>query len=206
MSSLRPRPVRQSSVGIAFGWRLPPTWLGTKATPGCTPSPICGSTWPGALNGAWSPSPSSVPMSRCMCGGYRRSAGSGLRRCRVACRWWPASTGPVSSTGSWNTHPPTTSAAPTSHPNHPRSDCRTCSSRHCCRHHASRPTLTTLRWWRCTACSGFGSSRPPALTSRTWARSTDTGSCAWSAREPGSCSYRSHQRSAGRSNAPSTAE
>jgi hypothetical protein len=36
-------------------------------------------------------------------------------------RSWPASTGSASSTGSWSTHPPSTSADPTSHQSHPPS-------------------------------------------------------------------------------------
>ena len=41
---------------------------------------------------------------------------------------------------------------------------------------------TTSPWSRCSDSSGCGSSRPPAATSRTWARSTATASCACTAR------------------------
>ena len=55
---------------------------------------------------------------------------------------------------------------------------RTCSSRPCSPRPGNHRTHATSRWWPCSACSACGSSRPPARTSPTSARSTATGSCA----------------------------
>ena len=50
------------------------------------------------------------------CAGCRRSAATSHRRCPAASRWSPASTAPASSTASWSTHRPSTSAARTCPP------------------------------------------------------------------------------------------
>ena len=55
--------------------------------------------------------------------------------------------------------------------------------------------LFDLALVRCSGCSGCGSSRPSALTSRTWATNTATGSGACTARATRSCWSRCHRRS-----------
>ena len=53
--------------------------------------------------------------------------------------------------------------------------------------------------WRCWACLGCGSSKPPARTSPTWVRNTGTASCGSWARAPRWCWCRCHRRWRGRS-------
>ena len=118
---------------------------------------------------------------------------------------WPGSTGPASSTVSCSTRPPSTSADLPFPPNHPPWGSLTCSSRPCSPPPANHPTLTTSRWWPCSACSACGSSRLPARISLTSAKNTVTGCCACAARAPRWSRSRCHPPSAARSTGPPAA-
>ena len=69
----------------------------------------------------------------------QKSATSSRPRSADACRWWLASTAPVSSTKSWPSRQRTTCAARTCHPSRPRSACHICNSKHCSARRAPQP-------------------------------------------------------------------
>ena len=96
----------------------------------------------------------------------------------------PGSTGLASSTACWSIRPLSTCAVLQCPPNRRPWDSRTCSSRPCSPPPGSRRTRAISRWSPCSACWACGSSKPPARTSPTSARSTATGSCACAARAP----------------------
>jgi hypothetical protein len=93
-------------------------------------------------------------------------------------------------------------AVPPSLPSHPPSGSANCSSRPCSPPPGNHRTRATSRWWPCSDCSACGSSKPPARTSPTSARSTVIGCCACAARAPRSSWSRCRQRSGG----PSTGQ
>jgi len=66
-------------------------------------------------------------------------------------------------------------AVPRCPPSHPPWDSPTCNSRRCSPRLENRRTRMTSPWWPCLACWACGSSRPPARTSPTSAKSTAPG-------------------------------
>jgi hypothetical protein len=73
----------------------------------------------------------------------------------------------------------------------------TCSSRRCSPLPGNHRTLATSRWPPRSGSPACGSSKLPALTSPTPAKSTVTGSCAYAAKAPRSSWFRYYQPSAG---------
>ena len=120
--------------------------------------------------------------------GCRRSAGSSPPPSPGDSRSRPGPTGPASSTATWSTRLPSTSAVPQCPPNRRLSGSLTCSSRRCSPRPGNHRTPTTSRWWPRSACWVCGSSRPLEPTSPISARSTAAGSCACAARAPRSSS------------------
>jgi hypothetical protein len=153
-------------------------------------------TCPGAPSTAWTRWPRSGRTSSSTSGGCKRSAGSSPPLSPAGSPSRPGSTGPSFWMASSSTRPPSTSAAPRCPRSHPPSGSPTCSSRPCSPSGTLR-TRATSRWSPCSACWACGSSKLPARTSPTLARSTATGCCACAARAPRSSWCRCPQRSAG---------
>jgi hypothetical protein len=178
------RPVRSSGAGYrsAAAGSGCPTWPVSRAPRANTLHPTCAAIWSGAPNAAWTHWLPAARIWSCICDGCRRSAGSSPRPCHGGSQSPPGSTAPVSSTAFWSIHLPSMSAVLKWPPNHRPWASPTCSSRRCSPPRASHPIRATSRWWPCSASLACGSSRPPARTSPTWARSAATGCCACAGR------------------------
>jgi integrase/recombinase XerD len=125
---------------ISCGWQWLPTWPDSRASPASTPNQTCAATSPGAPSTAWTRWPHDDRNWSSISGGCKRSAGSSPPPCPGGSPSRPGSTGPASSTASWSTHPPSTSAAPQSQLNHRPWGSPTCSSRPCAPPPASHRT------------------------------------------------------------------
>jgi hypothetical protein len=150
------------------------TWPATRACRVPTPSPTCGCSWAGAPNAGSEPLAAQRPhielYIRWMQEVRRFKPSTVSRRISIVAGFYR--------TCVIDEVLPTSPAEHVRRPNAPP-ESPTLGLTHlqfeaCSQPRANQPTPTTSPWSPCSGCSACGSSKPPALTSPTSARNTDT--------------------------------